>query len=101
MKIIISLVLFFSFLASACFLSLRSRQGGETTPTPSLRHPHDQESLPLYDVKNRSMLLDGTWKTITYDDFENGYGSFKSAGSDAALIYGKQLMHVHQGQVCP
>lgn len=46
----------------------------------------------------RHRLQETTWKTITYDDFEKGWGSFIDGGSDAARVYDKQHKHIHQGK---
>lgn len=42
-------------------------------------------------------MQDGTWTTITYDDFEGGLGTFKAGGGDVSRASGKEANYAHQG----
>lgn len=87
-----------SLLALGCSLSKRHvlKAHAHSTLPSQLRRRHNQESLS--SGIGQRYLQASTWETITYDDFETGWGSFAGGGADADRIEGKQLKHIHQGQ---
>jgi hypothetical protein len=42
-------------------------------------------------------LQDGTWESITYDDFEVDFGSYTDGGSDADRASGSEAQYAHEG----
>jgi len=83
-----------------------NQPSGISSNSPSTGPSYEPSMLPSVTLTVSSFpsmnpseqpITTPVWSTITYDDFESGWGSFADGGSDAARIANVDQSYIHQG----